>query len=888
MSSASTRSWRPSRSINSTNHGERRARAGSRATQLEVSLEDGYLFALRIAYLHYLLQPKKKRKEYVAAPKPVPRAHTSSIGDLMKEFVPTGGSSSTNTKLPSSFRVAVEKRMQGVVMGIERMPGYNDPAVKRTFAEAYTAFTAKEFQKSIDKDRKLEPLILIFFSSANKAQGRGKAPDDMSWKLMVDRHLALFVRLVTSTLRDHGGDQNKPELMSRLATLEKKLLTNDQDLYIDTGQDGEHKTIEVEIPLTYEVKDMPMVQVVAKIFGRSNGEAQTDIDTYMSAWTEEAALKDLKAYQHRLTSNMAGALRRQDFDVDEAFEEWKKNEIHHLTQMMLDILTARPELAKTSSGFEKPLPVRPTSTYGEDQAYAELSRMLSNPDSAAMSMDGTLSMSSLSLDDTPSIRAVDDASYTFIPSDPRAYYKFVVKHALSYDRQDPDASGHQGPFSRPTSDLLTELAVHWRLPQFSRHIVFLEVAAQKFFDMEIKAEELYNIFDFVKEGALPEPKKPPYIQGYNQPLLAIDAARWTLQDYACYQQLLYRLNDGMLRELHENAARCYEPKAPSIGPSLMFIMNHIQGDKAFSQKPETAAQFGEVLTESLRERARAVYREYLDANVPQSQEDWDFSHVVQLGKAVVSLCERIRKRYRKNPEIMGVSPFAVLVATMFPNFEEDANAMIQRVIQVAKDRGLEVNLQDGFDLYKELVEIRKIHVESLPGQPFAFHIEGVLDEFVWRWIKGAESRMEDFVEEAVKQDQFQTRTQNPDGIPSDAERHSVSVIDMFQLFNQTVDQVFQLEWDDDVHHARFMTSLSKAFASGLGRYCEIVEQRFAKEMDRPSAQELAAGRTTQERFMQYARDALSTKEKVEPFQFYPEVRCSKPISPRPRRLDHLC
>ncbi len=184
-----------------------------------------------------------------------------------------------------------------------------------------------------------------------------------------------------------------------------------------------------------------------------------------------------------------------------------------------------------------------------------------------------------------------------------------------------------------------------------------------------------------------------------------------------------------------------------------------------------------------------------------------------------------------------------------------------------------MNLQDGFDLYKELVEIRKIHVEYLPGQPFAFHIESVLDEFVWRWIKGAEGRMKEFVEEAIKQDQFQGQTQNLDGIPSSAERHSVSIIDIFQLFNQTVDQVFQLEWDDDVHHARFMTALSKAFSSGLGRYCEIVEQRFAKEMDRPSAQELAmANKTTQERFMQYAKDALSTKEKVEPFQFYPEVR----------------
>src|SRR6185436_746321 len=98
------------------------------------------------------------------------------------------------------------------------------------------------------------------------------------------------------------------------------------------------------------------------------------------------------------------------------------------------------------------------------------------------------------------------------------------------------------------------------------------------------------------------------------------------------------------------------------------------------------------------------------------------------------------------------------------------------------------------------------------------------------------------VEEAIKHDQFQVRTENPDGVATDAERHSVSIIDAFQLFNQTADQIIELEWDDLLHHARFMTALAKAFSAGIGRYCEIIEQRFAKEMDRPSVQELATSR----------------------------------------------
>ncbi|EPE03939.1 c2 domain containing protein [Ophiostoma piceae UAMH 11346] len=897
MSVASNRTSRLGRnSLHNSRMSTRRPRASSRASRAaEVDFDEGYSYALRVAYLNYLLQPKKKRKEYVPVPKPV-RTHTSSssVTDLMKEFMPSSSSSSSssaaNSKLPHGFRGALEKRMEGVLRGSEKLPGYNDAAVKRTFGEAYTAFTDDKFRKNIDRDRKIEPLILIFYTSASKAQMRGKLAGDDSWKPLIDRHVALFVRLVSSLIRDLGSDQNRPEFMNRLATLEKKLLTNDQDLgSLDANQPGEHKTIEVEIPLTYDVKDMPMVLTVARIFGRTTAEVQTEIDRDLTVWTPEAALKDLKIYQHQLTMNMPGALRRGDFDLDTAYDEWKKTEIHQLTQLMLDLLTVHPELAKSSTASgEKGLPFRPTSMYLEDQTYADISRMISahaDPTAAASVVgqfgDGSLGFSGLSINDgeTSSIRTVEEApEFMYIPPNPRAFFKFVLTHALTHDKQHPEDGvivSEAVPFHRQTMDFLIEVAAHWRLPQFARHIILLDVASQKYIDLELQAEEVYEVFEDVKEKAsfdhLPQNKKQPYIQMFGQHLDSLDRSHWTSHDYAEYQQILVKMQDAMLRELLEVASQCYEPKPKSIGPTLLFIKNHIHSDTSFPQRQEVIDQFAEALTATMHDRAAGVYRDFLDKNIPREEEAWDFSHVVALGKDVVSICERTKKRYRKNPEIMGVSPFNELVATVFPSFEGDAKAIIERIIQKAKDRGLEVNMQDGFDLYKELADVRKIHMQSLPGKPFAFHVEGLLEEFVWRWIKSAQERMENIAEEAIKQDQFQPRVHDPSAIPTDDERHSVSILDVFQAFNQAVDQIYQLEWDDDVHHAKFMTALSSAFTAGIGRYCELVEQRFAKEMDRPSAQELAnANKTTQEKWMQYAKDAMSNKDKIEPFQFYPE------------------
>ncbi|KAL7628653.1 hypothetical protein AAE478_000168 [Parahypoxylon ruwenzoriense] len=874
MSSASRKSLLVNRRLNSVqNAADRRSRADSIARQLAVSHDDAYTYALRVAYLHYLLQPKAKRKQWVPAPKPPPRSHTSNIADLVKEFVP---GNSSNVKLPHGFRSPLEKRMERVIMGAEKLPGYNDAAVKKTFAQAYTAFTEQAFRKNVDKERKVEPMVLIFYSAATKACSLGHERSDDSWKLLVDRHVALFVRLVTNILRDQGHERDKSDLVTRLNTLENKLLTNDQNLFIDTGQDSGN-TIEVIVPLSYDVKDMPMVQTVAMIFGLSHSDVQSHIDAQRQNWTEETALKDLKSYQHRLNSNMSGALGSQDFDVDEAYQEWKKAEAPFLSQMMMEILTARPELARRSTAFnlasDKPLPSSPTSPYSEDKAFSDLSRALSNSDRSSMyGIDHALSLGSMSLDDTSSIRTIDEPNYTFIPPDPREFLKVIAKYAVEFDAMHDDGAEQSSLFSKQTMELLTELCVRWRIPQFTRLVVFLEVAARRFTDTLFTVIDLDNAFDLVKIPP-PELKKPPHIYLHNETLATIDRSRWTITDFAVYQQTLYTLNDALLRDLYDTLMHCYEPKPPSAGPAVHVLQNHIFSDPGFSRKEEDVLEYSRLLASGLQEQAALVYRGFLDAEVPQSQQDWNFSHVVQLGKSVVKLCERIQKRYKRNPEIMGVNPLTVLVETMFPNFEDDAHDLVKRIVQVAKDRGEELPLQDGFDLYKELVEIRRIHRSSLPDRPFTFDVEELLVDFVWRWIQNAEVRAEGFVDEAIKQDQFQVRGHEPGHISLDSERHSHSIIDMFQLFHQTADQVFQLEWDNDVHHARFMTTLSKIFANSIARYCEIVDQQFVKEMDTPRPNEkeaAAAAQTAQGRFMQYAKDAWNTKEKVEPFQFYPE------------------
>ena len=847
----------------SRNAGPSRAQSSKRP----VSQNDAYLYALRVAYLAYLLKPRPKRTVPApAAPKPVQRS-TSSIHDLMKDFSLLRDSKST--RLPHKFLAELEKRMTGVMMGSERRQEYQDATVKRSFGMALNAFMETGFKKRMEKDRRAEDLVLIFYSNATKALAAGKADD--SWKPMVDRHVALFVRLISLVLKEGGWSGERPELAARLTSLEKKLLSHDEDLYANPNA-GASNTIEVPVPLSYLVKDMPLVQVVAKIFGLRNTQVQSDIDKYIPKWTEKAALQDLKTYQTLLNTDSKRTLRSDDFDVEESYELWKKAEAPELSQMMLAILQADPELAKTTNIGQS----RPTNgAQRADSSYSEVARqVLEQSNGSAYAPDQPMDMTGLSpASEHPSRSLEDDDEnpFTFLPPESRPYYRAILYHILTFDlnneaRLVSETNGSSARLlSRESNELLNEICLRWRIPYVSRVVLMLDVCREKFLNGELALETLDTAFDFIKKPAL-EGKKE-----VNSELLLSDRSFWTLADFSLNQQILTSLHEALLRDLYSIAVRCYEPKPPSVGLPMYVLENHVLSDPSFPKSAEDLSAFSEQLHQGLKERAQSSYEELMSKALPQDSGTWEFFHVIELGKAVLGLAERIQKRYRKNPEIMGANPLTALVETILPVFAQDARDITARVLQLAKEREEEVPMEDGFDLYRELVDIRQIHNEALPGVEFAFKAEELLADFVWRWIKMTEESMPAWIEEAVKQDEFKVRVQAPGNIPTEDERHSVSVIDIFSSFNQTIDRIVQLNWDSDLQYAKFMTALSKIVGAGIARFCELLEQKFSKEMDRLTPEQEAAGnKTRQERWVQLAKDAWNNKEKIEPFQFFPE------------------
>lgn len=61
-----------------------------------------------------------------------------------------------------------------------------------------------------------------------------------------------------------------------------------------------------------------------------------------------------------------------------------------------------------------------------------------------------------------------------------------------------------------------------------------------------------------------------------------------------------------------------------------------------------------------------------------------------------------------------VNPYTTLLVNVLPIYAEDAHEMVVRVLEHAKEKGEEIDMQDGFDLYRQLTSTRRYFAETLP------------------------------------------------------------------------------------------------------------------------------------------------------------------------------
>lgn len=594
--------------------------------------EEVFSYALRNAYLHYLLLPRARQKAPAPAPAPAIHRQSTSVNnfhDLMREFQLVTATKSS--KLPKDLLPMLRTKMEQVWMGQYNHAEYKDALVKRTFATFYTQFTEKSFYKNMKESKRPEDLVLIFYSSATKEIQKAKQDD--SWKWLVDRHVALFVRLIQHCLREGGWNNSYPELSTRMNNLETKLLRNEQNLTDDASPSSSaaSQALQPMVPLSYNVNDMPLVKVVSQLFNVPLSACQSTIDQYRTIWTERAALQDLKAYNSNLSLNTHRTLRREDFGSEEAYDAWKKTEAPEISKLIAHVIQSNPlEFARSagSAAGVRASVIQPQSPYAPPSPYR--ASMMPDAYNMSMGMDQFGNGEHGGAEDF-------DSQYTYIPSDPRQYYRATLLKCLLYDFNDPelpppDTSGESPVkiLSKSSTDLLNELSNRWRLPLFSRMTLFMDCIRELYHEQQINLIILDAAFIYFKENT--DPNWPD----------------WTVADQNIQRQLLGILHDDLLRELFETLQHAYNKKAVPHGRVLYILDCHILSDPLFV--PQDISEFISHLKQGLTEKSMDAYNLLLH-DIPDDPDQLDVIHVHDTGDNLIKLTEKIQKRFQE--PIMG-------------------------------------------------------------------------------------------------------------------------------------------------------------------------------------------------------------------------------------------
>lgn len=197
-------------------------------------------------------------------------------------------------------------------------------------------------------------------------------------------------------------------------------------------------------------------------------------------------------------------LRPTDFPDEISYDEWKREESKAISELTVSMIEANHLLAKS-----EPTEVLP-SLLSDAGERPELRRTISDTPSIAFSRYSTdIEHMSIATNGKPyrldgrrrtSLHEEQDefitkTSYTFIPEEPRAYYRRIIELCLKAPKNEEDGEeAEESLLSNATMALLNECAVRWRVHPGARVSLLLDVVRQLYENDELGIQDLNEAF----------------------------------------------------------------------------------------------------------------------------------------------------------------------------------------------------------------------------------------------------------------------------------------------------------------------------------------------------------------------------------------------------------
>ncbi|KAH7927207.1 hypothetical protein BV22DRAFT_1085505 [Leucogyrophana mollusca] len=833
-----------------------------RLSKYRISDDDLFEYVLRVAILSYLTQPKvtdartnaaeSKEKEHYSKISGAISNSIVSIGDIFKDI----GGGSKSVKFPEKLLKTLEQKLQNIAMGKEA--AYSDQLTRRTMAVFYGQFMGEPFRRQMKENRSIEELILMFAAQATSVLRKEPTLADEGWKVEVNNQIAQFVKMLRDSLKTLS--HVSPELNSRLEMYQSKLAP--QQSANDSGYDSASVSRErgesVSGPpsISTNVTDMSFVMVVARLFKIPESAMQSEVDRLRKTCTEKAALTDLKTCLKNINAGLAFPGRREDFDSDAAWNHWRTQETTTLQQLMLAMMSLNPELAKSMpsegvSSFSST--ARPGSIYSTPRVespntssrHASIGsrRSFFGGKDAADNVPETVSEEIDGDEEVPV-----GHHFTFIPPNPKKYYKRLVEYCLGVDLEvmfSPEVDdADEVPLSilsAPHVELINECAVRWRIGAPYKATCFLDLIKQ-----------------FYERSDVPMECIPEALQAVSKAMHDLEIDKWPVQDSEHLAGTFGSLYNIFLSSLYHAMDPLPNVKPSEVEP-YVSVLGHIRESGLVERfEADIAARISD-----LQERIQAVAARFYQEKMQELQSAPGVNRALPLLLMTDELEKSTKLLDKRFPEpLLGrVDLVSLVVEMVVPLFVSELEGSSKRLFESSMNGPTpDVPIQDIFALYRRTKTLLSMFQAFCPKGHVDFDLGLFFEPYVRQWLIDTDNKTNQWVQAAIAADKFEAEN---------AEGHSSSIVDLFDSLRSPITFLQDLEWSDEYQEARFFTSLSKTISKAVEQYCRSVEDRFMTEMFPRPTEYLQAQRSSA--WLERVKRVAATGErKVEPFDFRPE------------------
>ncbi|KAF8999791.1 cytoplasm protein [Cyathus striatus] len=823
-----------------------------RLSKYRVSDDELFNYVLRVAILSYVMIPKPVGSPRASNSDTKDKEHSSrlsaltnfSIADMFRDV----RDGSKSVKFPEKLLKVLEQKLQDIAMGKD--PAYSDQLVRRTMAKFYGQFMVDSFKRQMKENRKIEELILMFATHATGVLKKEPTLAGDGWKLELNNQIAHFVKMLRECLR--GLHHVSPELLSRLDIYTAKLAP--AQAYSDSGYDSSSTSRDrdsVSVPaISSKVSDMQLVQTVARLFKIPEQAIQAEVDQLRGqVVTEKAALMDLKTCLKNINAGAAFPARRDDFDSEAAWNNWKSLETTHLQQLMLAMVGTNPELAKSTPSdnlpsYQPPDSTRPGSVYSIDSSMGN-------------SRHPSIS-SRRSLFD-PTMQGIDELDgdeeipvghhFTFIPPNPKKYYQRLVEYCLVADLEvmlSPEVDDNDevslGILSPSHLDLISECAIRWRIGHSFRAACFLDLVRQ-----------------FYERNDVPMECIPEALQGVVKVTSELDIKMWPVHDVDYLSSIYAGLFNIFLSSLYHAMDSLPGLKPSEIEPYLV-VLEHVRDSGLLDQfDVDVGARMTDV-----QDRAKEVCAHWYDLKMQELQSAPGVNRALPLLYMTDEIEKSTKALDKRFPEpILGaIDITSIYVEVAIPRIITELTDSQKRLFEASMNGPTpDVPIEDIFALYRRSKMLMGMYDAFCPNGNFEFEITSFFEPYVRQWLLNTDNKTAQWVEAAIKADNFVAE--------EGTEGRSSSIVDLFESLRTPINFLQDLEWENDYQEARFFTSLSKTISKAVEQYCRSVENLFLTEMYPRPSEYIQPQKSSA--WLEKARQLTITGEKrVEPFNFRPE------------------